>query len=653
MATKDSEYLTNRLNELKKDYRNKAAPSQNGNHSQHPPFNHSQPQVPNYDERDVLYSNFKAPSKVTFEGPTDSNLFAYNAGSPVATSKIDRTLYATSKIQTQKAPSILIDSKRPRSTQVYETMKVSDSSFNGIRAYPSSNIGQASHASGIINPMEPRAKVIHASNSKSFVQNDSNPFDYRPSNFQVPPVTVNTEYSFRGGPTPTLRQTDYAPSGLRGTILTHTQTHFPSDRNIGAEPGEPDVLRNLNQASFMEKHEVKILDEMHQKLSNQIAKNNKLGDEILQLRRQMDGEKGRVVHLDEQLKQEFRHAKATEAETIDAFQKREHQLADLTDQIAHNNDRHTHMRGELEKIQVENDMLRGELKRLGEITSEKILDLENNINSVARMKEFEVEKFVMEKEKANNSAEFVIEQMKVHFNDRSGKIEEQVRKIQVEMDRTSAELKVISDELRGFNFTADQKINSIMNMVIQEEQEKHRNEAREIEVKLTTEEEEIGRLNRRNTDLLNKLQATERDGKNRIMAKKNENTRLKEDLSSFETNYNKLLIQVANENREYEKKKDMVELAKSDYEEVHNKSQMLDHRYEEEMHNIQAGQEETLQELEQQFGNLRERENRLNQEIRNESERIFALQKRHNDLIENVQRNFNATLESQFAGVGK
>lgn len=649
MISRESDYLNNKLKQLKNSVLNKNA-TENGDHSKLAGFAASQKYVPTYDEKDAIYANIKAPGKVQFQGPTDSNLFAYNVGSPVAASKVERNAYFNSKIQGSMTPSAVFESKRPHSHQIIDNLKTSEANISSTRAYPGTVYGQAANSSGIINPMEPRVKVIHASNSKSFIQAETPAFDFRPSNFQAPPVSIGTEYSFRGGPATVLRQTDYVPPGLRTTTLT--QTHFPSERLLAAEP-EPEILRNLNQASFIEKHEGKILNEMQQKIANQIAKNNKLGEEIMGLRRQLEAEKGRLFQLDEAMKQEFRHAKATEAESVASHQALENKLHECTDRIAQDNDRHAQMRTELEKIQVENDMLRGELKRLGEITSEKILDLENNINSVARMKEFEVERFVMEKDKANNSADFVIEQMKVHFNDRSGKIEEQVRKIQADSDRLAVDLKAVTDELKSFNFNADQKINNIMNIVIQEEQEKHQAEARDIEGRLRAEEEEIARLNRRNQDILTKLQATERDGKNRLMARKNENTRLKEDLSNFEQNLNKLLIQVSNENREYEKKKEMVELAKEDYDEVHNKSQMLDHRYEEEMANIQAGHEETLQELDREFSSLREREQRLLQAIQQENEKINAIHKRHNDLIEDVQRNFNATLQSQFAGVGK
>lgn len=44
-------------------------------------------------------------------------------------------------------------------------------------------------------------------------------------------------------------------------------------------------------------------------------------------------------------------------------------------------------------------MLKNELKRLGQRTSEKILECENNINQVKRMKDFHKDNFEMEKEK--------------------------------------------------------------------------------------------------------------------------------------------------------------------------------------------------------------------------------------------------------------
>lgn len=57
-------------------------------------------------------------------------------------------------------------------------------------------------------------------------------------------------------------------------------------------------------------------------------------------------------------------------------------------------------------------MLKGELKRFGEMTSEKILELENGINNITRMKDYEKENYQMEREKIQNHCEFVLEQIK-------------------------------------------------------------------------------------------------------------------------------------------------------------------------------------------------------------------------------------------------
>lgn len=54
-------------------------------------------------------------------------------------------------------------------------------------------------------------------------------------------------------------------------------------------------------------------------------------------------------------------------------------------------------------------MLKNELKRFGEMTSEKVLELENGINNIGRMKDFEKENFSMEKDKIVNHCEFVLE----------------------------------------------------------------------------------------------------------------------------------------------------------------------------------------------------------------------------------------------------
>ncbi len=657
MITKDSDYLNNKLQQLKTSVLNKNSQLDANNISRGYNYSASQKYVPTYDEKDVLLAGYKSPSKVAFQGPSDSNLFQYGASTSIPPVQMNQTTYPTVKLSSQAGPSIAVDSKRPYSTQIIENLKQSEVPYNGIRSYPignpqaqTINLAQANQGTNsILNPMEPKVKTVHAVNSRSFVQTE--PVSYKQSNFQMPQVNFGTDYSFRNpGTASYVNQTEFAPNiNLRTTTMTQTQNHFP-ERTVYANIPDPQVLQAVDTGPISEKSETKILQEIQAKISAQADKNMKLGEDIMSLRNGLETERNRVVQLDQQLKEEYKHVKVIEAETQQNSINLEQKLNEIIAKTHEDDERFVKMKADLEKIQVENEMLRGELKRLGEITSEKILDLENNINSVARMKDFENENFVMEKDKVGNSADFVIEQMKVHFNDRSHKIEEQMRQIQIEKDKITSDLKLITDELKNYNSGADLKINNIMNAVIQEEQEKHQAEVREVENKVRLEEEEISRLNRKTQDLINKLQTTEREGKNRLMSRKGENTRLKEDLSNFEQNYNKILIQVSNENREYEKKKELVDLLKEDFEEVHNKSQMLDHRYEEEMQNIQAGHEESLQDIDKEYGMLREKEQRLQQLIKEENDKLYALQKRHTDIIEQVQRSLNDTLGNQFNG---
>ena len=651
MITKDSDYLNNKLRQLKTSVLNKQQYEPNEPLRQ-TPVPSSQKFISTIDQHASQYNDPRVNPRVTFQ--TEPNLPAYKVVSPSNPPTYDRVPYSNPQFNSPAQTIYQSDQKRPHSTQVLDGFKQADQSFSNLRGFPTQNNNGTylNDSRTPFNNLEPTVKTIHASNSRSFV-NTETPFDYKRSEANYPPINVATDYTFRQ-PSTILRQsevplrtTNVLGSGVDRSYHLPTQTQVP----YSPTPTTPDndVLKSLNNQSFMEKHEGKLVQEMTQKLAAQFDKNNRLGEEIMTLRRSLDNERQRLAQMDGQYREEFKHMRQSEADSGMALQNLESRIYEIDQNSRVDEDRHSKMETDLEKIQVENEMLRGELKRLGEITSEKILDLENNINSVARMKDFELENFNMEKEKVGNSAEFVVEQMKVHFNERTAKIEEHTRKIQMDKDKLANDLRTVTEELKVFNFNADQKINNTMNLVIQEEQEKHQAEVKEVESKVRLEEDEIARINRRNQELLNKLQTMEREGKNRIMSRKNENTRLKEDLNNFEQNYNKLLIQVSNENREYEKKKDHIEMLKDDHEEVHNKSQMLDHRYDEEMHNIQAGHEENLQDLERDYGGLKEKEQRLLQAIRDENDRLFDLQKRHGEIIEEIQRNFNVTLENQFA----
>ena len=62
-----------------------------------------------------------------------------------------------------------------------------------------------------------------------------------------------------------------------------------------------------------------------------------------------------------------------------------------------------------------------------------------------------------------------------------------------------------------------------MKLIIQEEELKNQTQLREIKA-------EIVQLNRKNQEIFKKLQNTEKEGKNKLMNRKNEHSRFKENL---------------------------------------------------------------------------------------------------------------------------
>lgn len=414
---------------------------------------------------------------------------------------------------------------------------------------------------------------------------------------------------------------------------------------------ESDVLKSLNQQSFLSKHEHKMVSDLATKYQAEIDVNNKRSEEIMIMRQKLEAEKRKTIELDEQCRNEFKHYKAKETEVQQNFQKLNNTMNEISQKEIDEENRATTTKSKLDQFKKENDLLRSEIKRLGEMTSEKILDLENNINAISRMRDFEVENFEMEKEKIVNSADFVIEQMKVHFNDRSIKIDDQTRKAGIDKDKAASDLKMLTEELRAFNSNADIRITNTMNIIIQEETERHQKEMREVEIKIRAEEEEIAQINRRNQELINRLHATEREGKSRIMARKNENVQLKEDLSGIEQAYNKLLIQISNESKEIDKKRDIIEGLNGEVEELKEKTRDLEQKYAEEVDSINLGNQENHKELEEMMQHFVDEERRLMDEIREENNRVYEIQRQHAGLIEQIKQNINNSVQSQFSRV--
>ena len=115
------------------------------------------------------------------------------------------------------------------------------------------------------------------------------------------------------------------------------------------------------------------------------------------------------------------------------------------------------LKGDLAQLESENELLRGELKRLAKLTKEKILDLENNINGIGMLKNHEGDNFEMEKNKLINNRDFVLEQMKSQFNERSHKVEEDIGKIKKEKESFDFEIKRLQEEVRNFQSQAGQR----------------------------------------------------------------------------------------------------------------------------------------------------------------------------------------------------
>jgi len=216
--------------------------------------------------------------------------------------------------------------------------------------------------------------------------------------------------------------------------------------------------------------------------------------------------------------------------------------------------------------------------------------------------------------------------------------------------RVEADIKLIADELRSFNSNADQKIKTIMNLAIEEEQNRQNREINEMKSQIRAEEDEISRVTRRNQELLQKFQNVEREGKNKLISKKNENTRLKEDLANLEQQYNKLVIQLNNEKKEIDKKKANVMRLESECADVKDKSETLEMKYNQEVEALMHEHDEDIRELESNYVYYQEEQQRLAEAIREETSKIYELQKKQQEFIHAIENNLNSTINQHIGG---
>ncbi len=384
--------------------------------------------------------------------------------------------------------------------------------------------------------------------------------------------------------------------------------------------------------------------DLNNKLKNISSEVNHLNHENKNLSNNLENEKRKIQDMDRICREELKVQKIKDQETVKNWEKLEEANQEFIYYLKNQEEKKTEQLIDLDKIKHENNMLKNELKRLGELTSEKILDLENNINQIGRMKEFEKDNYDMEKEKIQNSSEFVIEQMKTQFGERSKQIDENMRKVDLEKQKLIAELKNIQDELRSFNINADHKIRNVMNLIVDEESNKQREEVKIIEDKIRAEEHEISSLNKQNQDIIQNFQSVERDFKSRLINSRNLNTRYKEEYTNLEDQNNKLIIRANGENKEISDKATRVLRLENELADIREKASILGQNYHEELDSLDEAHREAVDELNNEFSNAMNEEKRLIEEIKSRNDRIFELQKSHSEMIDNLQSQLNKTL---------
>lgn len=73
------------------------------------------------------------------------------------------------------------------------------------------------------------------------------------------------------------------------------------------------------------------------------------------------------------------------------------------------------------------------------------------------LKEHQGDNYEMEKNKVINNRDFILEQMKSQFNERTKKFEADIRILEDEKKGLMMEIKGLQDEMRNFKYDADHK----------------------------------------------------------------------------------------------------------------------------------------------------------------------------------------------------
>ena len=213
MITKDSDYLNNKLRQLKTQVLSKQ-------HVDVPTISspgqqiYSQKYISTVDQKGSAFIDSKPQVKFYTPSQTDN---VYNYQPTVLKQTYDAPNYNNPQFSSTVGPSVFIDAKRPLSNQIIDGLRANEISFGGNRQQISNNgvsvilnDGKSSFAN-----MEPKVRTVHASNSKSFVNNDqAYEFIKTDQSFGMsyikPDYQINQQSTYRPGPS-ILKQSEYNP----------------------------------------------------------------------------------------------------------------------------------------------------------------------------------------------------------------------------------------------------------------------------------------------------------------------------------------------------------------------------------------------------------------------------------------------------------
>ena len=454
------------------------------------------------------------------------------------------------------------------------------------------------------------------------------------------PLRLGKENSQRGAVYDHIKKRIESPSSNK--VFQHYDSE--TRHTLGSSSKETNFRTNLKLPESFDKHEDTLIKELSAKLINHLETNEKLSEEVIKLKENLESEKVKTQQLEEELRIELTETKMSENETLNEFAEMERKLAEVNARLREEDELNVRLRSDMEHFSSENSHLRGEMKRLGDLTAAKIVELENQINNAARMKQYEIESFEMERKYVQNTCDTVIEQLKLKFSQRGEQVEKQMIVLESEKERLLHEGKTYLDILRGFNAHADELIEQEIIKMKKEQGDRNDSQLLEITSKIEFHEDELVNQQRKVQELFSRLQMEERNGKTRILNKKTESVRQKEELATLEQQFNKLLVSLNAEERDNEKKSGQIARLEFEAKDLDSKIRSIETSYEKEMKNIQEAHALDLKDLDGHLSNAISEENDIKNQIIRINEEITNFQKKHQLAIESIQKDLSNTL---------